>query len=223
MSVPEPLTRVDLNAQAYATLRRWVTTREVAAGEQLNLRSIAETLGVSRSPVMYALTRLTAEGLVRTEPRRGFFVKPLTVSEVVNAHAFRLTLELFAAEQSIPTLTDADVQGLRARMEDTVAALEAGRREEYTDAHHEFHCHIVALSGNPFVVESYDRLAAHIRATRTIADRRGAEGAANAAHEEIVAAYAARDVERGKNAVRADLEAGALLAVEVIEAAGGVL
>ena len=72
-------------------------------------------------------------------------------------------------------------------------------------------------------MESYDRLAAHIRATRTIADRRGAEGAANAAHEEIVAAYAARDVERGKNAVRADLEAGALLAVEVIEAAGGVL
>jgi DNA-binding GntR family transcriptional regulator len=220
----QPLTRLDLNAQAYTELRNWVLTREVGPGEQLNLRTIAETLGVSRSPILHALTRLSAEGLIVTEPRRGFFVKPLTASEVENAHDLRLVLEIFAAERAIPRVTDDDLHGLRLRMNETVVALNAGRRKEYIDVHHEFHRFTVELCANPFVVASYDRLAAHITAARMIAERRGGdEGAVIAAHEEIVAAYEARDIERAKAAVRADIEAGARVALEVIELAGGVL
>jgi DNA-binding GntR family transcriptional regulator len=169
----QPLTRLDLNAQAYTELRNWVLTREVGPGEQLNLRTIAETLGVSRSPILHALTRLSAEGLIVTEPRRGFFVKPLTASEVENAHDLRLVLEIFAAERAIPRVTDDDLHGLRLRMNETVVALNAGRRKEYIDVHHEFHRFTVELCANPFVVASYDRLAAHITAARMIAERRG--------------------------------------------------
>src|SRR5579871_5455746 len=46
--------------------------------ERLSDVTIAEKLGVSRTPVRQALERLVQEGLVRSDPRRGFWVRTFT-------------------------------------------------------------------------------------------------------------------------------------------------
>jgi GntR family transcriptional regulator, rspAB operon transcriptional repressor len=53
-----------LNQQVYEELRMRVLTRRHAPGEKLSLHVLADELGVSRSPVHHALTRLVAEGLL---------------------------------------------------------------------------------------------------------------------------------------------------------------
>ena len=58
------IVRVDLNDQVYDSLKERLLTREFGGGEKLSLQTLADELGVSRSPVHHALTRLVSEGLV---------------------------------------------------------------------------------------------------------------------------------------------------------------
>ena len=75
------LPRANLNDQVYETLRQCILTRDPGPGAKLSLHELAAELGVSRSPVHHALTRLVSEGLLSVKARRGYYVTP------VNAHA----------------------------------------------------------------------------------------------------------------------------------------
>ena len=67
------LPRANLNEQVYETLRRRLLAREHGPGEKLSLHELAAELGVSRSPVHHALTRLVSEGMLTVKARRGYF------------------------------------------------------------------------------------------------------------------------------------------------------
>ena len=66
--------RTNLNDQVYETLKSRLVRRELGPGEKVSLHELAATLGVSRSPVHHALTRLVSEGLLTVKSRRGYFV-----------------------------------------------------------------------------------------------------------------------------------------------------
>ena len=68
----------NLNERVYEELRTRVLTRQEPAGAKLSLHVLAAELGVSRSPVHHALTRLVSEGLLTVRPRRGYYVAPVT-------------------------------------------------------------------------------------------------------------------------------------------------
>ena len=72
------LPRSNLNEQVYDTLRSRLLRREPGAGAKLSLHELAAELGVSRSPVHHALTRLVSEGLLTVQARRGYYVTPVT-------------------------------------------------------------------------------------------------------------------------------------------------
>ena len=67
---PRRIVRIDLNDQVYAALKERLLTREFAGGQKLSLQTLADDLGVSRSPVHHALARLMSEGLVVKPARR---------------------------------------------------------------------------------------------------------------------------------------------------------
>ena len=64
--------RTGLNDHVYETLRQRILAREPGAGAKLSLHELASELGVSRSPVHHALTRLVSEGLLSVKARRGY-------------------------------------------------------------------------------------------------------------------------------------------------------
>src|SRR5579859_6707191 len=101
---PSALVRVDLNEQAYQWVRERLLARQFGPGEKLSLQSLADELGVSRSPIHHALTRLVSEGLLTATPRRGYAVRPLTATLMRETHDARLALELFAVEAAIGTV-----------------------------------------------------------------------------------------------------------------------
>ncbi|MBA3348068.1 MAG: GntR family transcriptional regulator, partial [Actinobacteria bacterium] len=93
--------RSNLNDQVYDTLKRRLIRRELRPGEKVSLHELAGELGVSRSLVHHALTRLVSEGLLSVKSRRGYFVTPLTAAAVVEGYGVRLALELHAAEAAV--------------------------------------------------------------------------------------------------------------------------
>ena len=64
-----------LHEQVADTLRQEIFSGTLAPGSFVDEVALCERLAISRTPLREALKVLTAEGLVRHEPRRGCFVK----------------------------------------------------------------------------------------------------------------------------------------------------
>lgn len=217
--------RVDLNDQVYATLKDWLATRKLGPDEKLSLHELAFSFGVSRSPVQHALTRLVSEGLVSVEPRRGHFVTQLTPAIVLNAHGVRLALELHAAEETVGRLDREALAALRRLMEATLASV-AGHRfadiRGFIAANQRFHELQVDLAGNALLSDLYRRLAVNLLMERILGDRDDAGDVAEE-HRKLVEGFEAGDLGQVQTAIRLHIETGRRLALEALEAAGGVL
>ncbi|GAA4351827.1 GntR family transcriptional regulator [Angustibacter luteus] len=74
--------RVSLGEAAYQRLRTDIVSCRLAPGQKLTEKALAAETGFGGSPLREALTRLDHEGLVRTLPRKGYQVTPLTPKSV---------------------------------------------------------------------------------------------------------------------------------------------
>ena len=77
-----PAPRVSLNETAYRRLREDIIACRLAPGQRLTEKQLAADLGFSIAPLRDALTRLDHEGLIRTVPRKGYQVTPLTPKSI---------------------------------------------------------------------------------------------------------------------------------------------
>ena len=226
MASSQRLVRVDLNEQAYGWLRERIVTRQFGPGERLGLQGLADELGVSRSPVHQALTRLVSDGLV-TVSRRGYAVRPITIELVRDSLDARLALEVFAARSAAADLPPDGLLELRALLAATHVAVDNQQftdKAAYLDANREFHEAIVDLPGNAVISEMYRRLNVHQLVDRAILGLPSNDaGASTEEHTEIVEAIAAGDATRAAAAVEANVVTGRRLVLAAVELAGGVL
>ncbi len=82
-------------------LRQMIMAGEFAPGARIAEIPLAKRLGVSRTPVRLALGLLEQESLVVSSPRRGFVVREITVSEIVDAFDVRGALEALACQRAL--------------------------------------------------------------------------------------------------------------------------
>lgn len=224
--MPAPLVRCDLSRQAYDVLRERIVTRALGAGERLSLRVLADELGVSRSPVHLALTRLVEAGLVTTS-RRGYEVRPVTSDLVRDTSHARLALEVFAVREASHRVTDKQLASLRRLLAATVAPVSGTAlvdRRAYLTANREFHEGIVDLTGNAVLSEIYRRLNAFELVECAIVGLASTNaGRSTEEHTEIVEAIGDEDADRAERAVRANVATGLRLTLQALDRAGGVL
>jgi DNA-binding GntR family transcriptional regulator len=210
----------NLNEQVYGELRSRLLTRRHAPGEKLSLHGLAAELGVSRSPVHHALTRLVSEGLLSVQARRGYYVTPVTAQALAEGYDVRLALELHAAERTVGMLEQAELQTFRSLLEGTAAALS---HEEWDTANAAFHEYQLDLARNALLSRFYRELSVNLLMQVIRGGR--VEGHANLVteHARIVEAFEAGDLEEARRAIRAHIDTGRRIALEAIERAGGVL
>ncbi len=90
----------------FQTLRRAIITGELSPGERLMEISLANQLGVSRTPVREAIRKLELEGLVIMIPRKGAQVAKITENNLRDVIEIRSALEEFAASLACERLDD---------------------------------------------------------------------------------------------------------------------
>jgi DNA-binding GntR family transcriptional regulator len=214
------LAGVNLNEWVYEELRMRLLTRQEPAGGKLSLHALAAELGVSRSPVHHALTRLVSEGLLTVRPRRGYYVTPVTARAVAEGYDVRLAIELLAAERSVRRLTELEL----ARFRDLLAATDAAiSHEEWDAANAAFHEYQIDLAGNTLLSRFYRELSVNLMMQVIRGGR--VEGHAHLVteHRHIVDAFATGDLTAASRAIREHIETGRRIALDAIERAGGVL
>src|SRR5713226_2530768 len=85
---------------AYEAVRQMILSGEAEAGSRLGEAELAETLGLSRTPVREALQRLGADGLVDVLPHRGARVARWTRDDLAEIFELRSLLEPYAAARA---------------------------------------------------------------------------------------------------------------------------
>jgi DNA-binding GntR family transcriptional regulator len=221
-----PLVRSDLNQQAYAAIRARLLSRELGGGQRLSLQGLADELGVSRSPIYHALTRLTTEGLVVLEPS-GYAVRPLTVDLMYEFHDARLALELYSARKTVGVVSTEELAKFRDLLQETLDAVLDGRLPDvvrYVQANNAFHSYQVDLCKNPTISEMYRRLSVFHLQERAMVDLEwAAAGDSSAEHRAIADCYERGDLDGVCSALAANVETGKRLSRDAIVKAGGVL
>ena len=214
------LPRTNLNEQVYETLRARVLRRELGPGTKLSLHELASELGVSRSPVHHALTRLVSEGLLTVKARRGYYVTPVTAETLENGYNVRLALELHAAERSVGSAGAWQLTRLRELMEASAAAIS---QEQWDAANAAFHECQIDMAGNAMLSRLYRGLSVNLMMQVIRGGRlEGGEYLARE-HRAIVDAFDAGDVQAAQAAIRTHIESGERIALDAIERAGGAL
>lgn len=131
----------------YDWIKRQIVTNARPPGSSLDERHLAEELNVSRTPVREAMLRLRSENFIENLPRRGAFVRALTLEDLEDLYDVVTAVEVMAvgmiAQADDRTQIVAELNCLCDNME---AALEDP--ELWTHSDEAFHRALLNLSGN---------------------------------------------------------------------------
>jgi DNA-binding GntR family transcriptional regulator len=133
------LVRTTTPEGVYRVLRGAILDGTVAQGGQLRERDIADQLGVSRSPLREALSRLEEEGLVVRIPFRGAFVREVSAHDIAEIASVRMLVEPYAGELALEALRGPERARLDETMEELRRAAEKNDIPASIDAHLQFH------------------------------------------------------------------------------------
>ena len=136
------------------TLREKILSGELSPGQRLVEAQLAQWLGVSRTPLRYALSVLSSEGLLDRSGGRGYVVRRFSVRDVLNAIDVRGVLEGLAArslaEQGVGTALAASFDDCLREGDDIFnqRQLQPGDDVRYAQMNGRFHALIVDAAQN---------------------------------------------------------------------------
>jgi len=142
---------------AYVALRRRVIHCELEPGERITEAQLAGEIGVGKTPVREALTRLIQDGLVRSMPGHGYEVTPITLGDVQDLFNFRLIIEPAAAQLAAGHVRATDLRRLDELCATCFSIVDKESESQYLQANYLFHTTIAEASGNRRLAEAVHR------------------------------------------------------------------
>lgn len=155
-----------LSAAVEERIRDAIVNAELAFGQALPEDGVGLAMGVSRTPMREALTRLQAQGLVVIVPKKGTFVFDPSPDDVEQLAAFRLLLESEAVRLSLAMAPAAALAALRTAHAAMQQARQAGDARAYARADTDFHASVFGACGNAYLAKAYDSIAWQVAAIR---------------------------------------------------------
>lgn len=208
---PAGFNKSQLSDDVAAYVRELIMSGQVKQGEYIRLERLAESLGVSPTPVREGLLSLRGDGFVQLEPRRGFVVSPLSRQDVHDLFLIQASVAGELAARAAAAIGDEQVQhivGLQATLE--TAAL-TGNPEAIEEANYHFHRAINRIGHSPklgWMLSTVVRYAPR----RFYATIHGWQQASVHDHRSIVTALRGRSPEGAREGMRRHiLHAGELL------------
>lgn len=187
-----------LRDDVYHRLRDAIVDGTLAPGEQLRDVDLAAWLGVSRTPVREALLRLAEAGLVAAQPGRSTSVTSLTERGVREARDVVAAMHQLAVREAVGSLTEADLDTMRAANARFRAAIADGDIEAAIAADDQLHAVPVAVASNSALSTVLDQFTPVLRrAERLRFSSVDADASANR-HDELIQACADGDTERAE-------------------------
>jgi DNA-binding GntR family transcriptional regulator len=200
----------NLSARVYNQIKNLILCNEIMPGQKLHHQQLSERLGVSRTPIREALTRLVQEGYVSFLPNRGFTCKEIRMQEAEELYELREALEAFAVEKAIETVTDAALRQLREKMNAYGRDVQNRFTRERLVYDQDVHLQIAHLTGNETLKNTlshvFERIVLKRRTDGLYDPARGI--AAHQEHLRLLEAMERRDAAQAVAILRSHVRAG---------------
>ncbi len=186
---PLPLEIRTLSDRLVEVLRDFILSGAIESEYPIRQDALAADLRVSKIPLREALARLEQDGLVVSQPNRGFFVRPMSPEEAEEIYALRLKLEPDAAAQASLKATASDHE--RARQALAQFDIDAvAHKPTVGAANRAFHLALVQPCGQRLTTDMVARL--HVLADRYVRKHLEPKGRvlrAEAEHHDLLDAW----------------------------------
>ena len=200
----------NLSARVYLQIKTLILSNEIMPGQKLHHQQLSERLGVSRTPIREALTRLVQEGYVSFLPNRGFTCKEIGMQEAEELYELREALEAFAVEKALETATDATLRHLREKMNAYGRDVQNRFTRERLVYDQDVHLEIAQLTGNETLRNTlshvFERIVLKRRTDGLYDPARGV--AAHQEHLRLLEAMERRDAAQAVAILRSHIQAG---------------
>jgi len=212
-----------LQEAAYRRLRGMMLARTVPVGEPLDVDQLAREMGVEGQRVYYALTKLSADGLVVYEAGTGYMARPLTARLAEQAIEARSLMEIAVAEAVVGQIAPNDVAELRRHAEAALASVTRDPPDlrALAESGRAFHEKFVGLTGNEILVDIYRRLGVEAIWLRALRHQQGPRYLGPDYLVDLVDACEAGKIDRVRELLRDHSLEARRIARGAIEAAGG--
>ena len=155
-----------LSEIAYEAIKKSLLQMDLSAIEdeqRIDERTLAEKLGISRTPVREAINRLVIEGYLKVVPRKGVFVVKKSKKEIIEILLVRSVLEGLAAKLATEHVTSEEIE----RMKDIFAPFNSRNIKrkflEYAEANIRFHELVIQISQCGKLIELAGSIFDHMR------------------------------------------------------------
>ena len=193
----------NLSNLAYRSISELIRTRRLKGGIPIVEAKLAESLGLSRTPLREALQRLEGEGLVVKAANRSFMVRSVDLAEYLQSLKVREILEAEAAAIAIDRVQPSHITAARREIAELMAAT-----TYHTDAHWRSDDHVHRLYAEACGNAVLEQMIGSLRVTTRLfeiarlSDRLEPD---TAEHLAILAALESGDARRARRAVQAHL------------------
>jgi DNA-binding GntR family transcriptional regulator len=189
--------------QAYDRLLEMILDLRLPPGAMVNEQQIATEIGFGRMPVREAIARLAGDRFITVMPRRGNFVTPLSLDDVLDMFEAREAIECGVAYIAARRASDADLDTLRHLIATAEKAREGDSAEAYLHDDQEIHAFLVHMINNSLLQDAADRLLQHnLRFWRSYWSTRPAQHTSMLSHADLLAALEAHDPVAAEQAMR---------------------
>ncbi|QDG79301.1 GntR family transcriptional regulator [Labrenzia sp. PHM005] len=143
-------------SEIYHRLIGLIEERTLKPGDRLREADLAETFGVSRTPIREGLKRLEAQGLAVHEPNRGMVVPTLDHNQINEVYFMREVLEGTAAGLAAKHASKPEIEILQ----DLVVAdrQRIADKDSLVRSNREFHRRLCLASHNRYLVDQIEHL-----------------------------------------------------------------
>lgn len=146
----------DLGTKVYETLKEMIVRGELQPGQKLIQEELAQALGVSRTPLLQAISKLTKDHYLVTVPRRGSFVRRYSPEEFLHMFDIRGQLEPMGAYHAAERATEEDLAHLKKLLDGMSEYVNKGQKVDvakFFAYDYAFHMAIMKISGNQFLYD----------------------------------------------------------------------
>ncbi|NBQ88061.1 MAG: GntR family transcriptional regulator [Betaproteobacteria bacterium] len=152
-----------LTDRAYRLIEEMLVTLKIAPGTLMSELELAKQLGISRTPVGEALSRLSRTGLVTVLPRRGFIATEISITQQLRMLELRREVARLVARLAALRATPAQRTELLAVARQFARAVKNGDEHEYMAADQTFHQLVAQCAQNDYAVQVLETLDSQTR------------------------------------------------------------
>lgn len=194
--------------RAYAVLLEMILDLRLPPGSVVNEAQVAAEIGFGRMPVREAIARLCGDRFITVIPRRGTYVTPLGLDDVLDMFEAREAIECGVAYIAARRASASELVRLRELVEAAEEARSGGDPEVYLDDDHAVHAYLVTMACNGLLQDAAERLLQHnVRFWRSYWSNRPAQHSSMLSHFDLLTAIESRDPEAAERAMRAHVGA----------------